>query len=102
MECPFPEGYGSSSNSTLDLAAKFNWTSQEQGLVLGSFYYGFVITMIPGGHLSEKFGGKWVIFTAMICASICTLISPITAITGGSGGLIAIRIVQGLVQVRPK
>ena len=28
-------------------------------MILGAFFYGYVITQIPGGYLAEKFGGKW-------------------------------------------
>ncbi len=40
-------------------SGEFDWTPEEQGFVLGSFYYGFIVTQIPGGILTEKYGGKW-------------------------------------------
>jgi len=32
----------------------FNWDSEEQGLILGAFFYGYIATQIPGGILAEK------------------------------------------------
>ena len=30
-----------------------------QGVILGMFFYGYVLTQLPGGRLAELFGGKW-------------------------------------------
>ena len=32
--------------------ADFHWTSEIRGLVLGSFFYGYIVTQIPGGNIS--------------------------------------------------
>jgi hypothetical protein len=37
----------------------FDWDAQEQGMVLGAFYYGFFVSMLPSGFLAER--GRWVI-----------------------------------------
>ena len=68
-------------------------------MVLGSFYYGFIITQIPGGILSEKFGAKWMIWIMTSLAGILTLFNPLAARNGGIGVLAALRVLQGLVQV---
>lgn len=34
----------------------FIWNGQTQGLILGSYYWGFIITQIPGGILAETLG----------------------------------------------
>jgi MFS family permease len=34
------------------------WDSMTQGLILGSFFYGYICTQLPGGWLSRKYGGK--------------------------------------------
>ncbi len=36
----------------------FTWDSRTQGVILGSFFYGYIVTQIPGGWLATKFGGK--------------------------------------------
>ena len=32
----------------------YNWDRSEQGLILGSFFYGYIVTQIPGGWLAGK------------------------------------------------
>ena len=68
-------------------------------MVLGSFYYGNVITQILGGTLSEKFGAKWIIGGMTFLAGLLTVLNPLAARQGGIGALVALRIVQGLAQV---
>ncbi|KAL4709892.1 hypothetical protein ACJJTC_003855 [Scirpophaga incertulas] len=40
---------------------RYDWDEATQGLLLSAFYYGYVITHLPGGILAEKFGGKWTV-----------------------------------------
>ena len=50
------------------------WKESQQGFILGEiwkvllytdssawgmFFYGYVLTQVPGGRLAEKVGGKW-------------------------------------------
>ena len=37
------------------------WEKSIQGHILGSFFYGYLISQIPGGLLAERFGAKWII-----------------------------------------
>ena len=41
----------------------FNWDSSIQGYILGSFFYGYIVTQIPGGWIAQRYGG-W------LCAQI--------------------------------
>jgi len=43
------------------MAKEFGWSPTTQGLVLSSFFVGYLTTQILGGVLSDKFGGKWVL-----------------------------------------
>ena len=36
----------------------YDWTSEQQGLVLGSFFYGYITTQLAGGYLADRFGAK--------------------------------------------
>ncbi|XP_055382752.1 putative inorganic phosphate cotransporter isoform X2 [Condylostylus longicornis] len=74
----------------------FDWSEQLQGTILSSFYWGYVITHLPGGYLCEKFGGKWVLSLGILSTAIFTLITPVAIIEGGSGALIAVRVLMGL------
>ena len=73
----------------------FNWNPKEQGIILGSFFYGYIITQIPGGFLAEKYGGKWLYGFGTLCTAALTLITPLAANTG-LGYFIAVRVLEGL------
>lgn len=67
-------------NSTIPQPdGEFIWNEETQGLVLGSFFYGYVLTQVPGGRLAEMFGGKFVYGFGVLITSIFTILSPITA-----------------------
>ena len=77
---------------------EFDWDAKQQGVILGSFYYGYILTMLPGGYVAERYSSKLVILFASLGATICTVLSPIVALEGGVGALIGLKIIQGLLQ----
>ena len=77
---------------------EFDWTEAQQGFILGSFFWGYVITQIPGGMLSQKYGGKWVVGFGLLLTAIFSLFVPVAA-RMGKEYLIAVRIIQGLAEV---
>lgn len=68
--------------------------------MLGAFFWGYIVTQIPGGILAERFGGKWVIGIGVLLCDLLCLISPVAARYGGSLALTAVRILTGLTQVQ--
>ena len=60
-EFPDPNIVGGNSSSTTEVG-EFNWNEETQGYVLGSFFYGYILTQVPGGWLASKFGGKKLIW----------------------------------------
>lgn len=36
---------------------EFDWNSKQQGVILSSFFYGYIMTMFASGILANKFGG---------------------------------------------
>ena len=66
-----------------------------QGLILGSFFYGYVLTQIPGGRLAELWGGKWLYGLGVLVTAFFTLITPWAANTSVYL-LVAVRIMEGL------
>ena len=73
----------------------YSWSAEEQGFILGAFFYGYVITQVPGGYLSEKYGGKWFFGLGTFSSAIFTLLTPMAA-KGGLPSLIIIRFLIGL------
>lgn len=60
------------------IAKKYGWDDVTQGLILSSFYWGYITTQLVGGWLSRKYGTKIVLGVSIIWASACTLIFPFT------------------------
>jgi MFS family permease len=65
---------------------------------LGSFFYGYIVTQIPGGFLATKYGGKMVFLIGIAATSTLTLATPFLA-KSGTGFLITTRILEGLFEV---
>ena len=93
--CPAPIVPSNSSIPDHDQSGeKFDWDSKTQGLVLGSFFYGYVATQLPGGRLAEIFGGKWIFGIGILMTSVFPVIMPWAA-KQSFGLLIAVRVIEG-------
>lgn len=77
---------------------KYSWDADTQGWILGSFFYGYIITQIPGGYLASKIGGKLLLGFGIFGTSVFTLLTPLAA-NLGVGYLIAVRALEGLGEV---
>ena len=49
------------SVAIIPMAETHGWSPQTQGLVLSSFFVGYLLLQIVGGRLSDRFGGKVVL-----------------------------------------
>ncbi|XP_055847091.1 putative inorganic phosphate cotransporter isoform X2 [Episyrphus balteatus] len=78
------------------LGGEYDWSESRQGLILSSFYWGYIITHIPGGILAEKFGGKWTLCLGILSTAVFTILSPMAIRLGGSTALIVVRVLMGL------
>lgn len=38
--------------------AQFNWDPETVGLIHGSFFWGYIVTQIPGGFICQKFAAN--------------------------------------------
>lgn len=82
-----------------DYSNRFQWDEETQGMVMSAFYYGYVVTHVPGGFLAQRFGGKFCVAYALMSTSTLTLLTPTVARTG-SAQLMVLRFVEGLGEVR--
>ncbi|PNF28216.1 Sialin [Cryptotermes secundus] len=58
---------------------RFQWDEYEQNIILGCFFWGYVMTELPGGRLAEIIGGHRVFGYSMLSASVLTLLTPVAA-----------------------
>ncbi|XP_042898023.1 sialin [Parasteatoda tepidariorum] len=94
-ECPNFIHDDTPKNSTVFTGEQFNWDTQTQGTILSAYFYGYVMSHVPGGILAEKFGAKWVFGGGVLATSVFTLLSPFAAYLD-KYAFVAIRILQGL------
>ena len=71
-----------------------DWDSYVQSVVLGSFFYGYIVTQIPGGILAKHFGGKLLFGIGALCTSLFTLLTPLAARISWKC-LVAVRVIEG-------
>ncbi|KAK7082379.1 hypothetical protein SK128_002993 [Halocaridina rubra] len=88
--------YSGDNSTEASQDGDFVWNEYEQGLILGSFYWGYVMTNMLGGRLAEIIGGKIVYGGGVFVTSALTLLIPVVANTKITSLLIVLRVVQGL------
>uniref|UniRef100_A0A4W5RVL5 Solute carrier family 17 member 8 n=1 Tax=Hucho hucho TaxID=62062 RepID=A0A4W5RVL5_9TELE len=78
--------------------AQFNWDPETVGLIHGSFFWGYIVTQIPGGFISNKLAANRLVFGAAIfLTSILNMFIP-SAARRHYGCVMLVRILQGLVE----
>ncbi|KAM4677523.1 vesicular glutamate transporter 3 [Discoglossus pictus] len=77
--------------------AQFNWDPETVGLIHGSFFWGYIVTQIPGGFIANKFAANRVFGAAIFLTSILNMLIP-SAAKVHYGCVISVRVVQGLVE----
>jgi MFS family permease len=83
------------SVAIIPMADEFGWDRATQGVVLSSFFVGYLLTQVAGGWLADRFGGKVVLGLGVVFWSIFTLITPPAAFAGLTVLLLA-RVGMGL------
>jgi ACS family sodium-dependent inorganic phosphate cotransporter-like MFS transporter 9 len=58
------------------IALERNWSKTNSGTVLSSFFWGYTLTQVIGGYLSDRIGGHKVILTAAVGWSLFTFWMP--------------------------
>lgn len=93
-DCPLPSAGGNETSAVLK-DGPFAWDPVAQGVVLGAFFYGYIVTPIPGGRMAERFGAKWLFGLGTLFTGLLSLAIP-SAAYAGQGYLVAVRVLQGI------
>ncbi|XP_030383965.1 putative inorganic phosphate cotransporter [Scaptodrosophila lebanonensis] len=93
--CPRDPDFGDTKESPSGI---YDWSEQVQGIILGAFYVGYLLTHLPGGILTDKYGGKWVLTIGMAFSAIASIFSPLAITQGGPWALAVMRGVMGIGQ----
>ena len=83
------------SIAIIPMAEELDWNMQTQGLVLSSFFVGYLLLQIVGGRLADRYGGKVVLGIGVLLWSIFTMLTPPAAALGITI-LIMARIAMGM------
>lgn len=67
---------GASTSGKSGIDGEFIWNKKVQGMILSSYFFGYLITEIPGGYLSMKIGPKMVLALSVLVSSIFTIALP--------------------------
>ncbi|XP_058975538.1 sialin [Musca domestica] len=73
----------------------FPWDSKQKGLILSSFFYGYIMTQFIGGFIGAKIGGNLVFGIGIGATAILTLFTPMAA-KHSLEMLLAVRIIEGV------
>ncbi|KAK3840229.1 MAG: major facilitator superfamily domain-containing protein [Linnemannia elongata] len=90
--------YADRSNMAVAIVAigtEFDYNKAQQGIILASFFFGYIATPILGGILSDRYGGKAVLATGALIWTVFTVCTPLAAAAGLTWAVIA-RIGLGL------
>uniref|UniRef100_A0A8C1QHV6 Solute carrier family 17 member 6a n=1 Tax=Cyprinus carpio TaxID=7962 RepID=A0A8C1QHV6_CYPCA len=89
--------FGIRCNLGVAIKAKFNWDPETVGMIHGSFFWGYIVTQIPGGYISSRLAANRVFGAAILLTSTLNMFIP-SAARVHYGCVIFVRILQGLVE----
>ncbi|MCY3639770.1 MAG: MFS transporter, partial [Gammaproteobacteria bacterium] len=64
------------SVAAIAMQSEFGWSETTKGLVLSSFFVGYMLTQALAGWLADRFGGKLVLGVAVVWWSLFTVVTP--------------------------
>ena len=82
------------SVAIIPMAEEHGWSASTKGIVLSSFFIGYMAAMIPTGWLANRIGGRVLMGAALALWSLFTILTPLAA-TISLGTLIVTRILMG-------
>ena len=83
------------SVAIIPMVETYGWNMSIQGLVLSSFFIGYLLTQVIGGRLADRYGGKAVLGFGVLIWSLFTLVAPPAAALGVTV-LVVARILMGM------
>nr|CAD7403221.1 unnamed protein product [Timema poppensis] len=87
------------NGTNVEYGPEFDWDSKIQGLLLSSFFFGYICTQILGGWLASRVGGNKVYGIGIAATSILTIVMPAVTYFPDHAVIpmiILVRVVEGL------
>ena len=60
------------SMAAIEMQLELGWSESDKGLVLSSFFMGYLIIQLLGGILANRYGGRNILMAAVILWSLFT------------------------------
>ncbi|KAI5639155.1 major facilitator superfamily domain-containing protein [Phthorimaea operculella] len=76
----------------------YDWDKSTQGVILSSFFWGYMVMQLPAGILTNRFGGKPILLFALLSNGVICVLVPLLASWGGWQILCAARVLIGMTQ----
>lgn len=73
----------------------FVWNEPLQGLILSSYFWGYMVSLIPGGRMADLLSAKWVMNGSVLLNLVASILSPVAANMHYSL-FILMRVIQGI------
>lgn len=86
-----------SSNVTTAITedGPFVWNEPLQGLILSAYFWGYMVSLLPGGRMAELLSAKWVMNGSVLINVVASILSPVAAKMHCSL-FIVMRFIQGI------
>ncbi|XP_039955093.1 putative inorganic phosphate cotransporter isoform X1 [Bactrocera tryoni] len=81
-------------NSTNPDFPEYDWSEQTKSLVISSYFWGYFLMQIPGGQLTQRFGGKVMLLFSVGIGGFLTIFTQL----GDWQFICALRFLQGFCQ----
>ncbi|MEV0700499.1 MFS transporter [Saccharopolyspora sp. NPDC050389] len=78
-----------------EMVKELQLSSTVLGVLLSAFFWGYVLTQVPGGMLANRFGPKWVIVGTLVVWGAAAIA---TGLVSGYYQLLAVRFAMGLAE----
>lgn len=69
------------SVAIIPMAQDFGWSPTTTGLVQSSFFYGYLVSQLPGGYIVSRYGGRAILPAGVVIWSVATAAVPVLAST---------------------
>jgi ACS family sodium-dependent inorganic phosphate cotransporter len=78
---PLPQDKVNMSVAIIPMAQDYGWSPAVSGLVQSAFFWGYILSQLPGGYLSSRYGGRATLPAGVAMWSLATAAVPVLAAT---------------------